>query len=82
MSSLGRRPRIAAALVAALALVVAPLLMTAPVQAEVDCTPTLHVQGQDYDNDGRVDLVLDGSWPKYYDLDGSEVFDPCRPDDG
>ena len=62
MSRLGRRPRRAAALVAVLALVTAPVLVTAPAQAEVDpCTP--YLQFFRATSPLHVEVLLDGTWP-------------------
>jgi hypothetical protein len=80
MARLGGRPRLGAALVA-LSLVLAPLLMAVPVQAEVDCSPTLSMwDGEPDDDAGIPEVFLDGTWPQSLQLMG-EVEDPC-PGDG
>jgi hypothetical protein len=70
----GSRRRLAVALVAALALVWVPMTVTVPVQADVDCTATLHIS-----DPATQDVVLLGSGSRF-SVSG-EVRDLC-PGDG
>ena len=78
------RPQFFAVLLAALALIMAPVLATAPVQAEVDCTPTLELRGLSSQIVNEVrhpnEVILDGGSPRELYFYGG-VTDHC-PGDG